>query len=150
MATSRLTNLFGGNRNERRLCSNRRRDPDFRRRNGRALRATAAAGSAFGGEIARHNRIGHGPRHAALLALGLSTIVGSAYFFAATQQGELQALAAQSIQFDEALAQYGPEAKPARDQWKGALDRAHTLFWGAGTWTRRSSPSRRRWPACKP
>ncbi len=65
-----------------------------------------------------------------LLALVLGTIVGSAYFFSATQQSELQALAAQSIQFDEALAQYGPEAKPLRDKWKGALDAAHQLFWG--------------------
>jgi hypothetical protein len=65
-----------------------------------------------------------------LLALVLGTIVGSAYFFSATQQSELQALAVQSIQFDEALAQFGPEAKPIRDQWKGALDRAHKLFWG--------------------
>src|SRR5271167_425998 len=65
-----------------------------------------------------------------LLALVLGTIVGSAYFFTATQQGELQALAAQAIQFDEALAQYGPEAKPIRDKWKGALDRAHQVFWG--------------------
>ena len=32
-----------------------------------------------------------------LLALVLGTIVGSAYFFAATQQSELQALSAQSI-----------------------------------------------------
>src|SRR5476649_2167321 len=50
-----------------------------------------------------------------LLALVLGTIVGSAYYFSATQQSELQALAVQSIQFDEALAQFGPEAKPIRD-----------------------------------
>jgi hypothetical protein len=67
-----------------------------------------------------------------LLALVLGTIVGSAYFFSATQQSELQALAAQAIQFDEALAQYGPEAKPIRDQYKESLDRAHKLFWGVG------------------
>src|SRR5258708_7149999 len=67
-----------------------------------------------------------------LLALVLGTIVGSAYFFSATQQSELQALASQSIQFDEALAEYGPEAKPIRDKWKAALDGAHQLFWGGG------------------
>ena len=50
-----------------------------------------------------------------LLALVLGTIVGSGYFFSATQQAELQALAAQSIQLDEALAQFGPETKPIRD-----------------------------------
>jgi amino acid permease len=65
-----------------------------------------------------------------LLALVLGTIVGSAYYFSSTQQNELQALASQQIQLDEALAQFGPEAKPARDQLKGALDRAHKAFWG--------------------
>ena len=45
-----------------------------------------------------------------LLALVLGTIVGSAYFFS-----ELQALSAQAIQLDEALAQFGPDAKPLRD-----------------------------------
>ena len=67
-----------------------------------------------------------------LLALVLGTIVGSAYYFSATQQGELQGLTAQSIQFDEALAEYGPEAKPIRDQWKAGLDRTRQLVWGGG------------------
>lgn len=67
-----------------------------------------------------------------LLALVLGTIVGSAYFFSSTQQSELQSLATQSIQFDQALAQYGPEAKPIRDKWKEGLVRSHELFWGGG------------------
>jgi hypothetical protein len=67
-----------------------------------------------------------------LLALVLGTIVGSAYFFSATQQSELQALSAQSIQLDEALAQFGPEAKPLRDKWKQNLERNLKLFWGGG------------------
>ena len=67
-----------------------------------------------------------------LLALVLGTIVGSAYFFSATQQAELQSLSTQSIQFDEALAQFGPEAKPIRDKWKEGLVRSHELFWGGG------------------
>src|SRR5271166_6803758 len=67
-----------------------------------------------------------------LLALVLGTIVGSAYFFSATQQSELQALSAQSIQFDEALAQFGPEAKSLRDRWKDNLDKNLKLFWGGG------------------
>ena len=67
-----------------------------------------------------------------LLALVLGTIVGSAYFFSATQQSELQALSAQAIQLDEALAQFGPEAKPLRDAWKGNLDKNLKLFWGGG------------------
>ncbi len=67
-----------------------------------------------------------------LLALVLGTIVGSAYFFSATQQSELQAFSAQAIQLDEALAQFGPEAKPLRDKWKEHLDRVLKLFWGGG------------------
>src|SRR5271165_5626726 len=67
-----------------------------------------------------------------LLALVLGTIVGSAYFFSATQQSELQALSAQSIQLDEALAQFGPEAKPIRDGWKDNLAKNLKLFWGGG------------------
>src|SRR5260370_29702744 len=65
-----------------------------------------------------------------LLALVLGTIVGSAYFFSATQQSELQALAAQGIQLDEALGQFGPEAKPLRDHWKENLDKKLKLFLG--------------------
>src|SRR5271157_6327184 len=67
-----------------------------------------------------------------LLALVLGTIVGSAYFFSATQQSELQAFSAQAIQFDEALEQFGPEAKPLRDKWKENLDRVLKLFWAGG------------------
>ena len=67
-----------------------------------------------------------------LLALVLGTIVGSAYFFSATQQSELQALSAQAIQLDEALAQFGPEAKPLRDAYKANLGKNLQLFWGGG------------------
>ncbi len=67
-----------------------------------------------------------------LLALVLGTIVGSAYFFSSTQQSELQALSAQAIQLDEALAEFGPEAKPLRDAWKKNLDKNLKLFWGGG------------------
>ena len=66
-----------------------------------------------------------------LLALVLGTIVGSAYYFSSTQQSELQSMATQSIQFDQALAQYGPEAKPIRDKWKEGLERSYELFWGS-------------------
>jgi amino acid permease len=53
-----------------------------------------------------------------LLALVLGTIVGSAYFFSSTQQSELQTLASNFIQIDQALAKYGPETKPIRDTIK--------------------------------
>jgi hypothetical protein len=64
-----------------------------------------------------------------LLALVLGTIVGSAYFFSATQQSELQALSANSLLLDRALAQYGPETKPVRDRMKENLERNYQLFW---------------------
>ncbi len=67
-----------------------------------------------------------------LLALVLGTIVGSAYYFSATQQSELQTLAAHSLLLDKALAQYGPETKPVRDRMKEALTRSHELFWEGG------------------
>ena len=67
-----------------------------------------------------------------LLALVLGTIVGSAYFFSATQQSELQALSAQAIQVDETLAQFGPDAKPLRDKWKANLENNLKIFWGGG------------------
>ena len=81
-----------------------------------------------------------------LLALVLGTIVGSAYFFSATQQSELQALSAQAIQLDEALAQFGPETKPLRDGWKDNLDKNLKLFWAAATSIPANFTSRRRWP----
>jgi hypothetical protein len=67
-----------------------------------------------------------------LLALVLGTIVGSAYFFSSTQQSELQTLSSHALQLDRALAQYGPETKPARDRLKDNLTRAYELFWGGG------------------
>src|SRR5271168_3526222 len=67
-----------------------------------------------------------------LLGFVLGTIVGSAYLFFTTQQAELQALSAQFIQLDEALAQFGPEAKPVRDEVKKDLDRNLKLFWSGG------------------
>jgi hypothetical protein len=67
-----------------------------------------------------------------LLALVLGTIIGSAYYFSATQQSELQSLAAHSLLLDKALAEYGPETKAARDGLKGALTRNHELFWRGG------------------
>src|SRR5271166_2987928 len=84
-----------------------------------------------------------------LLALVLGTIVGSAYFFSATQQSELQAFSAQAIQLDEALAQFGPEAKPLRDKWKENLDRVLKLFWGGGNLDLGDFTSQRRWLPCK-
>ena len=63
-----------------------------------------------------------------LLALVLGTIVGSAYFFSS----KLQTLAARDLLLDKALAQYGPETKPVRDNMKEGLTQVYNLFWGSG------------------
>jgi hypothetical protein len=68
-----------------------------------------------------------------LLALVLGTIVGSAYYFSAGQQSELQTLSANYLLLDKALAQYGAETKPARDRLKEGLIRNYQLIWGGGS-----------------
>jgi hypothetical protein len=67
-----------------------------------------------------------------LLALVLGTIIGSAYFFSATQQSELQTLAAHYLQLDQELAKYGPDTKPVRDRMKAAMIENYDLFWQGG------------------
>ncbi len=66
-----------------------------------------------------------------LLALVLGTVVASAYVYSTTQQSEIQALSAQVLQLDEALAQFGPEAKPIRDKLKENLGNSLKLIWGS-------------------
>jgi hypothetical protein len=67
-----------------------------------------------------------------LLALVLGTIVGSTYYFSSTQQSELQTLSARYLLLDKALAQYGPETKPARDRIKETLVQNYELIWRGG------------------
>jgi hypothetical protein len=67
-----------------------------------------------------------------LLALVLGTLVGASFAFFSTQKTELETLAAQFVEFDQALAQYGPETKPARDRLKQAAQHAYDAFWGGG------------------
>lgn len=68
-----------------------------------------------------------------LLALVLGTVVASAYVYSTTQQSELQTLSAQMIQLDEALAQFGPDAKPIRNKLQESLRGSLQLIWGGGT-----------------
>ena len=56
-----------------------------------------------------------------LLALVLGTLVGNTYAFYSTQKSELETFASRALLFDEALAQYGPDAKPLRDHMKEGL-----------------------------
>jgi hypothetical protein len=67
-----------------------------------------------------------------LLALVLGTLVGASFAFFSTPKAELETLAAQFVEFDQALAQYGPETKPARDRLKQAAQHAYDAFWGGG------------------
>jgi hypothetical protein len=67
-----------------------------------------------------------------LLALVLGTVVASAYVYSTTQQSELQTISTQIIELDEALAQFGPDAKPIRDKLEASLRTSIELFWGGG------------------
>jgi hypothetical protein len=67
-----------------------------------------------------------------LLALVLGTLIGTSFAFFSTQKTELEALSAQILQLDQALAQYGPETKPLRDKLKDATQKAYDTFWGSG------------------
>ena len=64
-----------------------------------------------------------------LLALVLGTLVGNTYAFFAMQKSELETMASRALLVDQALAQYGPEAKPARDKLREALGQSYDLFW---------------------
>ena len=67
-----------------------------------------------------------------LLALVLGTLVGTSFAFFFTQKGNLDTFARQVLQLDHALAEYGPETKPAREQLKQAVIRDYSLFFGHG------------------
>ena len=64
-----------------------------------------------------------------LLALVLGTLVGDIYAFFAMQKSELETMASRALLVDQALAEYGPEAKPARNLMKQALTQSYDLFW---------------------
>ena len=64
-----------------------------------------------------------------LLALVLGTLVGNTYAFFAMQKSELETMASRALLVDQALAEYGPEAKPARNLMKEALTQSYDLFW---------------------
>ena len=64
-----------------------------------------------------------------LLALVLGTLVGKTYEFFTTQKSELETMASRVLLVDQALAQYGPEAKLVRDKLKEAVTQSYDLFW---------------------
>jgi hypothetical protein len=67
-----------------------------------------------------------------VLALVLGTLVSSSFSAFSTQESELETLATNALELDMALAQYGPDGKPARDILRDTLVRTHDLFWGRG------------------
>jgi len=67
-----------------------------------------------------------------LLALVLGTLVGNTYSFFAGQKTAIETLASRAILLDRALAQYGPETKPMRDQMKDSVAKSYDLFWRGG------------------
>jgi hypothetical protein len=67
-----------------------------------------------------------------VLALVLGTLVSSSFSDFSTQESELEILATNAIELDMALAQYGPDRRPARDILRNALVHTHELFWGKG------------------
>ena len=76
-----------------------------------------------------------------LLALVLGTLVGASFAYFAAQKTELEALSAQFLELDRALAHYGTEAKPVRDQLRQRIQHAYDAFWGGGE-VRKSLPLR--------
>jgi hypothetical protein len=64
-----------------------------------------------------------------LLALVLGTLVGNTYAFFAGQKTSIETLASRAILLDRALAQYGPETKPARDRMREGLEQSYQIFW---------------------
>jgi hypothetical protein len=67
-----------------------------------------------------------------LLAIVLGTLIGASFAFFGGQKTTLEALSAQILELDQALAQYGPETKPARDRLRDASQNAYEAFWGGG------------------
>ena len=67
-----------------------------------------------------------------LLALVLGTLVGVSFAYFSTQETELQTFSAQILRLDQALAQFGPETKPARDWLKAGIVKGYETFWGGG------------------
>jgi hypothetical protein len=67
-----------------------------------------------------------------LLAIVLGTLIGTSFAFFGGQKTALEALSAQILELDQALAQYGPETKPARDRLKQNAEHAYDVFWGGG------------------
>ena len=68
-----------------------------------------------------------------LLALVLGTLIGVSFAYYSAQRTNLENFSAQVLRLDQALAQYGPETRPFRDQLKEGIERAYATIWGGGS-----------------
>jgi hypothetical protein len=68
-----------------------------------------------------------------LLALVLGTLIGVSFAYYSAQRTNLENFSAQVLRLDQALAQYGPETKPFRDQLREGIERAYAAIWGGGS-----------------
>jgi hypothetical protein len=66
-----------------------------------------------------------------LLSLVLGTLVGTSFAFQTTQKTELDALAAEVLELDQALADLGPDVAFARQRLKATIETAYDTFWGS-------------------
>jgi hypothetical protein len=66
-----------------------------------------------------------------LCALVTGLLIWTAYGVYSGQNAQIQALASKVMQLDLALADYGPEANPARAQLRDALGKTIDQVWGA-------------------
>ena len=73
-----------------------------------------------------------------LLAIVLGTLIGTSFAFFGGQKTTLEALSAQILELDQALAQYGPETKPARDSSGTRARKPMTRFGEAASLIRKS------------
>ncbi len=65
-----------------------------------------------------------------LTGLVLGLLINSANNFSNTQKAGLEMLSTRAIQLDQALAEYGPEARPGRDLLRAAVVEGYDLrFW---------------------
>jgi hypothetical protein len=67
-----------------------------------------------------------------LLALVLGTLIGVSFAYYSGQRTNLENFSAQILRLDQALAQFGPETKPMRDQLKQGITKGYETFWGGG------------------
>ncbi len=109
------------------------RGRNLRRRIGRAHPSARPARKAHDRAPARHDRRGGGPPDAALRAGARPADLDGLRGLRRAEPA-VQTLAAKVLQFDLALADYGPEATPLRLQLREGLGKTLDEVWAADQW----------------